>query len=56
MIDGNAPNPYLAGGIKAKFGELTDGLVAFMYVNNFARCFGIDLGLDNTTSGDRWPA
>jgi thioesterase domain-containing protein len=46
MIDSSAPNPYLADGIKAKFGELTDGLVAFMYVNNFARCFGIDLGLD----------
>jgi thioesterase domain-containing protein/acyl carrier protein len=46
MIDSTAPTPYLADGIKAKFGELTAALVAFMYVNNFARCFGIDLGLD----------
>jgi len=48
MIDTTAPTTYLADGIKAKFGELTAALVTFMYVNNFARCFGIDLGLDRS--------
>ncbi|MEJ7599837.1 MAG: amino acid adenylation domain-containing protein [Kofleriaceae bacterium] len=48
LIDTNAPNPYLAEGIKQKFGELTPATLAFMYVNNFGRCFGLDLGLDRT--------
>jgi amino acid adenylation domain-containing protein len=45
LIDSNAPTPYLAEGIKEKFGELNAATVAFMYVNNFGRCFGLDLGL-----------
>jgi thioesterase domain-containing protein/acyl carrier protein len=48
LIDSNAPTPYLADGIKEKFGELNAATVAFMYVNNFGRCFGIDLGLTKT--------
>ncbi|TMQ06170.1 MAG: amino acid adenylation domain-containing protein [Deltaproteobacteria bacterium] len=46
LVDSNAPTPYLAQGVRAKFGELNAATLAFMYVNNFARCFEIDLGLD----------
>lgn len=46
LIESSAPNRYLAERVQAKIGELTTGVLTFMYVNNFARCFGIDLGLD----------
>ncbi|HEX2687361.1 MAG TPA: amino acid adenylation domain-containing protein [Kofleriaceae bacterium] len=46
LIESSAPTPYLTEGVKQRFGELSAGTLAFMYVNNFARCFGIDLGLD----------
>jgi amino acid adenylation domain-containing protein len=48
LLDTNSPTPYLAEGIKEKFGELTPATLAFMYVNNFGRCFGVDLGLDKS--------
>jgi amino acid adenylation domain-containing protein len=46
LIDSTAPTPYLTESVEQRFGELTTGTLAFMYVNNFARCFEIDLGLD----------
>jgi len=46
MLDSSAPNRYLEESMKTKVGEMTNGVLAFMYVNNFARCFGVELGLD----------
>ena len=48
LLDTNSPTPYLAEGIKDRFGELTAATLAFMYVNNFGRCFGVNLGLDKS--------
>jgi amino acid adenylation domain-containing protein len=46
FIDTTAPTPYLTRSVQQRFGELNAATLAFMYVNNFARCFEIDLGLD----------
>ena len=55
FVDTNAPTPYLAQGIQDRFGELDAATLAFMYVNNFARCFHIDLGLDKARFADLPP-
>jgi amino acid adenylation domain-containing protein len=56
MLDTNAPNPYLAEGIKQKLGALTPATLAFLYVQNFGRCFGVDLGLDKARFAALAPA
>jgi thioesterase domain-containing protein/acyl carrier protein len=46
LIDAGTPTSYMAEQINDTFGELDDERMAYMYVNNFGRCFGMNLGLD----------
>ncbi len=47
LIDAAAP-AFMAQTHEQRFGHLDAERMTFLYVNNFGRCFGIDLGLDRS--------
>ena len=48
LIEASAPTPFLDDAIKEKIGELDIERMTYLFVNNFGRCFGVDLGLERS--------
>jgi thioesterase domain-containing protein len=48
LIEASAPTAELTKNIEQHMGALDEERMAYLYVNNFGRCFGVDLGLDRS--------